>query len=118
MCIPSSLRRRIAFATSVPPIIVLSRSWLPPVRNTPSTWCSISSHSWRSQSARLAIGNAWASRTPRLLNSSSYRWPVSVSIDAVGMMAIRHFSPPHSVAKRRRIWMSPIFSSAPPTGMM
>src|SRR5688572_14142430 len=39
-------------------------------------------------------------------------------MDAVGMMAIRQFSPPHNVAKRRRIWMSPIFSSAPPTGMI
>ena len=32
----SALRRRIAWAMAVPPIVVESRSWLPPVMNTPS----------------------------------------------------------------------------------
>ncbi len=39
---PAAFRMRSALATGVPPIIVLRRSWLPPVRKTPSTSSSIS----------------------------------------------------------------------------
>jgi len=114
---PSEFRRRSALAIEVPPIRVLRRSWFPPVRKTPSESSRISSSSRRSASSRAWMGRdrAWAAPSSR--NSVSYRWPVSFSSEAVGMMAMRPPGP-HSEANRRRIVTSPIFSSAPPTGMM
>ena len=117
MCAPSAFRRRSAFAIEVPPMVVLSRSWLPPVRKIPSAWSRIPSSSGSSASSRPWIGSACACATPSCWKMVSYRAPVSLCSDAVGMMAMRH-PLPHREANRRRMVTSPIFSSAPPTGMM
>ncbi len=73
----------------------------------------------RSQSARLCDGERRAppSRPARGTAPRSGA-PVSLTSDAVGMMAIRPVPVPQSDANRRRMATSPIFSSAPPTGMM
>ena len=96
---------------AVPPIMVLSRSWLPPVRKTPSTLSSTSSHS-----RPLAVGPArdrqrLASLDAELLEQLLVAAPVSLSSEAVGMMAMRQ---PSRRTGRRSAAGSPRRPSCPP----
>jgi hypothetical protein len=56
---PWALRSRISFATGVPPIRVVMRSWLPPVKNTPlGTRDAIQAIALRAVAARIEIHRA------------------------------------------------------------
>ena len=79
----------------LPPMIVDSRNWLPPVMKMPSACSSSSSQSSRSQSSLTLNGRARADFTPTRRKTSSYLDPASSSSEAVGMIAMRALSPPH-----------------------
>ncbi len=62
---PSLFRRTSVSASGVPPMIVASRSWSPPVRNTPSARSRTSRFSDRRQSARRYTSSSFTERTLR-----------------------------------------------------
>ena len=116
---PAALRRRSRRATGVPPSMVESRSWSPPVRNTPVASPMAASVRRSSASRPLvepqhrdrvhAHGAKQASGSPGRPRSRR---------EAVGITATRASPPPASSTKRRRIAPSCRRSSAPPMGMM
>jgi hypothetical protein len=68
---PAAFMSRSFFATGVPPSVVESRSWLPPVKNTPVARSSTASSSASSHCLRLSNGSTHTLETRRLRNSSS-----------------------------------------------
>ncbi len=106
-------------ATSVPPIMVLSRSWLPAGEEDAF---DLVEHV--QPLPVLAVGPAlrWGATSPRSRpdcgtaprSGGRCRSPGGGGDDGDPAAP----APPQSVAKRRRMATSPIFSSAPPTGMM
>ncbi len=115
---PASNRAAIASASRVPPMVELSRSWLPPVRKMPLASRTIraacSSFAW----VRVT---AWSGRTPAApssVNTARYRSPASGPIDdAVLITAICALLPPASATNRPRMTLSRTLSSAPPMMM-
>ena len=115
---PAWNRVVMASARRVPPIVDDSRSWLPPVRNTPlasrTTLAACSSFAWE----RVTAWSGLTTAAPSSVKISWYRSPASVPREmAVLMTAIWASRPPASATNRPRMTRSRTLSSAPPMTM-
>ena len=104
-----------AAPSRVPATTIDSRSWLPPVMNTPVALATVSAGPGASASSRVAGRRGMTSAAPRSVNTCRYSSRISSpSEEAVAITAIRARRPPASCTKRLRMVRWPSLSSAPP----